>query len=249
MMKFQQAFTVRIYECKADGKLKVSALLDYMQEIAGLHTIELKITIPDLFPRGLTWMLSRYHIVIDRAPVYGDTVSMQTWVSEHCGMFSIREYRLSDTAGQSLARATSSWVLYDIHQKKTVAVAEALPLDVLLPERAVKDDFASLPLPERCDSEQRIRVRMHDLDINRHVNNRFIAEWALEAVDPGLIREHTLRSMEISFKGQAFYGDSILSRCKIEEDRGQLQILHHLITEEKQRSIALLRSRWEGTKD
>lgn len=244
-MKFSQTFKVRIYECKEDGKLKPASLMDYMQETAGLHFIELNITIQDLLPRGLTWMLSRYHIVIDRSPHYGDRVSMQTWISEHSGMFSIREYRLSDAAGRSLARATSSWVLYDIHQKITVAVAEALPLNAIVPERAVKDSFASLPLPDDCDSEQRFRVRMHDLDINRHVNNRFIAEWALEAVDPVFVREYSLRSLEISFKGQAFYGDQVVSCCKIDKDREQPQILHHLIAEEKQRSIALLRSRWE----
>jgi medium-chain acyl-[acyl-carrier-protein] hydrolase len=243
-MKFTNSFTVRIYECKADGKLKVASLLDYMQEIAGLHTIDLKITIPDLLPRGLTWMLSRYHIVMDAYPTYGDRVTMQTWVSSHSGRFSIREYRLSDASGTSLARATSSWVLYDIRERKIIDVEKALPLKSIIPERAVHDTFASLPVLNGVDSEKIFHVRMHDLDINRHVNNRYIAEWALEALSPAFIQNHTLQELEISFKGQAFYGNSIISRCQIHPEDHQSSVLHHLLTQEKQHSIAVLRSRW-----
>lgn len=248
-MKFTNSFTVRIYECEADGKLKLATLLDYMQEIAALHTIELKITIPDILRLGLTWMLSRYHIVIESFPHYGDAVTMSTWVARHEGMFSVRDYQLRDGAGKILASATSSWVLYDLKNKKIVPVAERLPLKNILPERAVADEFPSLPVPEKSDYEREFHVRMHDLDINEHANNRVIAEWGLETVPADLIKNSTLREIEITFKGQAFYGNHIISHCQIfpKDDSDTVLILIKNMNFDK--TVAVLRTKWEKTRN
>ena len=53
-MKYQKTYSVRVFECDPSTKLSFSSLLNYMQDIAADHTVELKITIPELFKRGLT---------------------------------------------------------------------------------------------------------------------------------------------------------------------------------------------------
>lgn len=248
-MKFTNSFTVRIYECEADGKLKLTTLLDYMQEIAALHTIQLKITIPDILPLGLTWMLSRYHIVVESYPHYGDAVTISTWVARHEGMFSVREYQLSDSSGRILASATSSWVLYDFKRKKIVPVAERLPLENILPERAVADEFPSLPIPKKNDNERAFHVRMHDLDINEHANNRVIVEWGLEAVPADLIKTSTLREIEITFKGQAFYGNRIVAQSQILPGDHSNKVLILIKNLDSDKAVAVLRTNWKKARN
>lgn len=248
-MKFTDTFSVRIYECDAAGRLKLASFLDYMQEISARHTIKLKITIQDMLPLGLTWMLSRYHIVMDSYPQYGDKVSMSTWVAQHEGMFSVREYQLSDESGNTLARATSSWVLYDFKKKNIVPVAERLPIENILPERAVEDSFHSLPLPEKIDNEREFHVCMHDLDINEHANNRVIVEWGLESIPADFIKNRTLREIEITFKSQAFYGNRIISHCRILPEDYSDTVLILIKNTDSQKTVAVLRTKWENDRN
>ena len=244
-MKHEIPFDIRFYECGGDGKMLFSTLLNYMQEVAASHTIDLHITIPELLPRGFTWMLSRYHIVIDDYPVYTQPVIMSTWVAEHEGMLSIRDFQLLDAGCRSLARITSSWVLYDIHKKEIAQVDKVLPLDCVVKERAVNDLFHRLPKPDQTDNEVNFQVRMHDLDINRHVNNRVIVEWALESVPMDIVKSNTLKELEITFKGQAFYGTMIRSACQISKETEQTRCLHHITNNGTGETIAFVATKWE----
>lgn len=216
-----------------------------MQDVASIHTVKLNITIPELFKSGYTWMLSRYHVVVDRYPVYMDTVNISTWIAEHKGLFSIRDYSMQSNNVEILARMTSSWVLYDIKNKKIVKVDEVLPLKNILHERAIEDTFPTLPLPKEEDYIKKLFVRKQDLDINRHVNNRVIVEWGIEAVPDEITKTHELHELEITFKGQAFYGDSIDSICEIIPNEEQFTGIHHITNSNSGKSIARIRSQWK----
>ena len=247
-MKFQQEYPIRIYECGPNGKLSFSSILNYMQDVASIHTVELKITIPELLKRGYTWMLSRYHVVIDRYPVYMDSVNISTWIADHKGLFSIRDYSMQDNDGETLARMTSSWVVYNLKDKKIAIVDDILPLKNILNERAIQDTFPTLPLPESENHKFQFHVRKHDLDINRHVNNRVTVEWALETIPFEITKTHELYELEITFKGQAFYGDTIDSICQIKLNEEQYTGIHHIINNSTGQSIARVRSKWrKGT--
>jgi len=216
-----------------------------MQDIAADHTVELNITIPELLKRGYTWMLSRYHVVVDRYPEYKDTVNISTWIAEHKGLFSIRDYSMQGKNNEILARMTSSWVLYDIKNKKIAKVDDVLPLKNILHERAIDDTFPTLPLPKEEKYIKNLFVRKQDLDINKHVNNRVIVEWAMEAVPDEITNTHELQELEITFKGQAFYGDSIHSICEIIPNEEQFNGIHHIINNRSGQSIARVRSKWK----
>ena len=104
--------------------------------------------------------------------------------------------------------------------------------------------FPSLPAPRNIHSEKSFNVRMHDLDINKHVNNRVIVEWALEVMPAELIGSHELKELEITFKEQAFYGDKIISQCELQYKGEQITAFHHILNSEGNILIAGLRTRW-----
>ncbi len=67
----------------------------------------------DLFKKGLTWVLSRFHIEITRYPKWGETVQINTWPSGRGPLFAVRDYEILDAEGP-LAAATSSWLIVDL---------------------------------------------------------------------------------------------------------------------------------------
>jgi acyl-CoA thioesterase FadM len=75
---FAKEFPVRYYELDSHGNVSPVTLLNYLQDTAGLHAAQLGVAVSDLCRLGLTWVLSRVHLVIAQYPraevLYGETV-------------------------------------------------------------------------------------------------------------------------------------------------------------------------------
>jgi acyl-ACP thioesterase len=168
---------------------------------------------------------------------------VRTWPATRQGLFSCREFELTDAGELLFGRATTSWAALGIVSRRPVRLEEHLPSYPLHPIRAVDDDFATLPpFPDTSTSEYSFRVLRGDLDTNHHVNNAIYAGWALETV-PDEIAAGTLIELEISFRAEVLYGEHVLSRCFVTEPG---VCLHQIVSQKNGRELARLRTRWTG---
>ena len=241
---FQRDYPALFHDLDQNGNLGPVALLNLMQTTASQHTRQLGVSALDLRPRGLSWVISRMHLVIERYPRNGDLVRIHTWPAIRNGLFTNREFELSDGATRPLGRATSSWAVINIASRRPVKLDGNLPDYPLLPRRAVDDDFSSLPrFPGEPHRELPFRVLRSDLDLNRHVNNTVYVLWALEAV-PDEIASLMLTGLEVSFKAEALYGETVLSRCAVLESGTTPCCLHQIINRRDGKELARVRTRW-----
>lgn len=238
-------FPVRYHELDCNGKVRPVTLLNWMQDAAGTHALKLGVSVADLRERGVTWVLSRMHIIIERYPRAGDTVLVRTWPATRQGLFSCREFELFDMHGQATGRGSTSWALLNIATRKPVRLEGNLPHYPLLPRRAIEDDFPSLPhLPDTITAASRFRVLRDDLDVNHHVNNTVFAGWALEVV-PEEAASGSLAELEIEFRAEVLYGETIISRCALVETGAAPCCLHQIVNQRDGRELAKLRTRWK----
>jgi acyl-ACP thioesterase len=238
---FENKLPVRYHELDSHGNVKPVTLLNYLQDTAGLHAAQLGISVSDLRKQGLTWVLSRVHLLVAQYPRAGETVVVKTWPSARQGLFSCREFELTDTCGEIFGKATTSWAVLNMTSRRPVKLENHLSGYPLYPHRALDDDFASLPLfPETETTGLRFRVLRSDLDSNCHVNNTVFAGWALEAV-PDHVAAGTLLELEITFRSEVLYGESIISRCAVIEPGLCLHQITHALDG---RELARLRTRW-----
>jgi acyl-ACP thioesterase len=241
---FEMDFPVRYHELDCHGDVRPVTLLNYMQDAAGAHARRMGVSVLDLRALGLTWVISRIHLVVDRYPRASETVLMRTWPATRQGLFSCREFEMLDGRGLVTGRATTSWALLNVTTRRPVRLEGNLPPYPLLPRRAIEDDFSTLPhFPGAATSELTFRVLRDDLDINHHVNNAVFAGWALEAV-PDEIADQTLAGLEIAFRAETLYGESIVSRCAVQEAGEQACCLHQIVSQRDGRELARLRTRW-----
>ncbi|OGT97433.1 MAG: hypothetical protein A2079_05575 [Geobacteraceae bacterium GWC2_48_7] len=243
---FEHIFPVRYHELDSHGNIRPVTLLNYLQDIAGMHAKLLGVSVADLRELGFTWVLSRIHLIIEQFPRAEENLLVRTWPSTREGIFSCREFELlSGTGGVDAGRATTSWAVLDVATRRPVKLAGHLPPYPLFSHRAVDDSFATLPqIPGDVEAGEMIfKVLRSDLDSNKHVNNTIYAGWALEAV-PDRIAEKTLAEIEISFRAEAFYGDTVTSRCAV-MDNGESICLHQIFSCDDGRELARLRSRWK----
>ena len=76
---FEKAFAVSYHELDSLGNLRLLTILNYLQDCAGAHAARLGVSVADLRPRGVTWVLSRIHLLVERYPRAEETVVVRTW--------------------------------------------------------------------------------------------------------------------------------------------------------------------------
>ena len=120
---FEHEFAIRYHELDYRGLLRPVTLLNCVQDAGGMHAALLGVSVRDLRQRGLTWVLSRVHLVADRYLHADDVIRVTTWPSTREGLFSCREFEMRDSTGQLFGRATSSWAALDLASRTAGQVA------------------------------------------------------------------------------------------------------------------------------
>jgi len=241
----EKEYSVHSYETDTRGLVKATALLNYLQDSAGEHAGRLGLGVLDLLKRDMTWVLSRYHVLIHRFPPLGARIVVTTWPSGKRGHFATRDFEVADGGGQPVLSATSSWMVLDLAQKKTVEVLSVVGPEYAIDRRALQDAFASLPALAATDAEARFRVETVHLDWNRHVNNAVYIEWALEAVPRDVLLALRPADIEVSYKAEAVYGDEVVSAVqRIDEGGSGPVFLHRISHADTGTELARLRTRW-----
>jgi medium-chain acyl-[acyl-carrier-protein] hydrolase len=247
-MIFRKEYPVHSYETDVRGLVKASALFNYLQDSAGEHAALLGVGVLDLFKRRMTWVLSRYHVLIHRYPAMGARLEVTTWPSGKHGYFALRDFEVADGGGRPVISATSSWMVIGLAEKQPIKVDEAITVPYAIDKRALNDPFGSLPVPSARDAEVPFRVESGHIDWNRHVNNAVYIQWALEAVPPEVLQTGRAVELEVSYRAEAFYGDTVVSVAQraVEENPGPV-FLHQILNAGTGAELTRLRTRWEQT--
>ncbi len=245
-MIYRKEYEVHSYETDARGFVKAPALVNFLQDAAGGHAALLGVGVTDLMMRGLTWVLSRYHVVIHGAPAVGARLEVLTWPSGKHGHFALRDFEVADGDGRSVLSATSSWMVIDLDRKQPVRIDEAITIPYAIDKRALEDAFGSLPVPSGREAEMTFRVESGQIDWNRHVNNAVYIQWALEAAPPEVLKTGRVVEFEVSYRAEAFYGDTVASIVQRAAGEGPGQVfLHQILNAGTGAELTRLRTRWE----
>lgn len=239
---FEKDYVVQTYETDPRGFARPVALLNYLQAAAGEHASLLKVAVADLRTSGHTWVLSRLHLAMEQYPRGGHRVRIKTWPALRDTLFTVRDFELYDR-GVLIGRATTSWAVLNLKTRRPVKLANVLPLYPIHADRALDDPFSTLPLCEKPERELSLPVLRGDLDLNRHVNNTVYAGWALETIPEEVDNACRLSGIEISFRAEALYGDTIVVRTSRGE--GEHCYLHCIANGSDGRELARLRTRWQ----
>ena len=213
-----QPFTVRYYEVDAGGTLAVEHLCNYMQQIAGQHAEKLGVGFDRLHELGLTWVLARWQVSLDKMPAAGEDVVLETWPSSVERLQCRREFVLRNSDNEVLARGGSWWVVVNFNTFRLERVP-SIVTDVY-PDGAsfALEDFGlRLPQVKEGQANMAAPVRWSDIDVNQHVNNANYLDWVLQSA-PGAENKECLsaglRRFEINFKSEARLGDTLEARCE-----------------------------------
>jgi len=212
---WEDSYRVRSYDADPNGRASLTAIFSYLLESAGNHAEAGGFGFTGMLARELVWVLTRFKLVMDRYPDYGGLVRVQTWGKGREGLFYTRDYTLQDDAGGLLGKATSSWaVLNAVTHKPESGDVFMRDFPHSPDHHALAEKLQKLPAVEAPDLQDEYRVRLSDLDFNRHANSMRYVEWILNGLDPETRFGGTFRSLEVNYLAEAKPGDEVLIRTQ-----------------------------------
>lgn len=207
---------VRYSEVDKEGRITLTAILDYFQDCSFFHSEDIGMGMEFLTERNVAWVLSSWQIEINRYPQNGETIEISTWPYGFKGFFGFRNFKMETPEGEILAFANSIWTLLDL---KKGCPARMLPEMIeayqLSPKFEMQCDSRKIQLPEKMQMKETFPVHKYHIDTNQHVNNGCYIGMAQEY----LVEENNIRKMRAEYRKSAVYGDVIYPY--IAEDSGK----------------------------
>jgi medium-chain acyl-[acyl-carrier-protein] hydrolase len=85
---------------------------------------------------------------------------------------------------------------------------------------------------------------MQDIDINNHVNHAVYIQWALETVPEDILRAARPTDIEVAYKGEAFYGDEVVSKSQRFDNETGPTFFHGIFQKTSGVELTRLRTVW-----
>ncbi len=220
MNRYIENLKVKSYETDSNANLKLYAFMNFAQEIAGSHADSLGFGYDNLIQDGVIWVLSRIHVIFQRLPKWKEEISIKTWHKGSDRLFGYRDFEVEDNSGSVIIQATSSWLVINTKTRRLQRIdnimGESAPGAVQ--EHAIEQPAERIASPSGMQFAKKKRVLFSDVDINGHSNNAKYIEWALDCVEPEIIKNMTISDLTINFNVETRLGEEIDLYLKFENN-------------------------------
>ena len=223
--KYKENHTIACYEADANQLMRPTAMLDMMQEAANINATALGFGYDELINSNTAWVLSRIHVKFEKLPLWRQEVNLKTWHKGVAKLFYLRDFILSDTDGNAMIKATTSWLIIDMNTRRLVRNSDlATSPDKCNKEDAIAEPADKVVVPVDIEPElvRKHPVTWSEIDTNGHVNNVKYAVWALDAVKPEDIKERPLKELLINYDAEVMPGDTVKIYRTIQENEDGL---------------------------
>lgn len=223
MIRFVQNFVIPCYDTDAAWRLKPSAFMNLAQEAAGQHAVYLGFGYDDLIVSNTAWILSRLNIKFLDTPLWRDEITLTTWHKGLNRLFYIRDFVLTDKDGKERVKATTSWLVMNLENRRLVRDPKLVDMDGICTDDAIETPADKVQMPKDVEAEYVMdhRVSYSDVDTNGHTNNAMYMQWAMDTVEYEIASTRPVKEVTINFNHETKAGDIIsLYRTSVEKEDG-----------------------------
>lgn len=217
----EQICKLRLTDFNCHRQLRASAVLDLFQDLATEHSAQMGIGFDDLQEKGLFWVVVRQKLEFFPDAVYKphQEVRIRTWPHSASRLNILRDYSLSDLAGNMLAKGTSEWLLLDIETRSIASVlANYHGSTDFLPDRMFSGKLRKIKDFDAPEQPAAVIVpQFSDIDFNLHVNNARYIDYAQNIAPP--TQDKPLRTLQIDYRKEILPHHPV-SIFALEDERG-----------------------------
>lgn len=226
MNKFTQDYIVPCYFTDASWRLKPTSFMDMAQEAATQHATILGFGYDELITSKTAWILSRVHVEFVDTPKWREKISLTTWHKGLERLFFLRDFVVTDDAGNVRVKATTSWLVLNLETRRLVRDPKLMDEGTTCSENILDAPADKVQMPKGVEPEFVMEhlVSYSDIDMNAHTNNAMYMQWAMDAVDYQLASTRPVKSMTINFNHETKQGDTVALYRFINEDETGMHV-------------------------
>ncbi len=212
---------IRYSECDRYGRLSIAGVIDYLQDIATLHSEDMNVGLAYLAERDLGWVVTNYTMNIRSLPKMGEEITIKTYPHSMKACVAARSFEMIDKKGERFAEAISTWALMNIKEMKPAKVTDEM---LTAYDPLIRPEFTpeTLKLKAEGDEEKvgEFKVSEAEIDTNGHMNNGAYARIAEKFLPDGF----SLQSCAFAYKKMLFLDENAEVYRKVTDD-GTVRIL------------------------
>ncbi|MCJ7855912.1 thioesterase [Lachnospiraceae bacterium NSJ-143] len=232
--KFDKKQEISYYAADNRLRLTVSALMAFFQDIAIEHSDSAGYTVKRLSDQNRGWVITNYHIVIDRMPECGESIVFRTWSSGIKHFQAERSYTATDSHGKEIIKAASRWIFMDLEKRAPVAIPPEMDEAYNTGARpAVEGEKYRMPKEKgEIISSFELEVTRSQTDTNGHTNNTQYAAWASDMVPEDIYNEYEICDFKIVFRKESRRGDRLVLNTYKSQRDGIIEIFTEFLNKE-----------------
>ncbi len=214
---YRQTFQITDLHLDCFGRVKPSVLLYFAQEVAGKHAALLGTDWDTLNEKNLFWAIIRHHIQVNRLPVAGETITLETWPMPTTRVAYPRATVGYDREGNVLFRTVAVWVLMNTQSRAMVLPGKSgVDVEGLLCGNELALPGALAPLSLSCS--MRRRVSYGELDRNLHMNNTRYLDWVDSLLPSQFHKDHPVCGITVCYLSEALEGQELELQWELGQD-------------------------------
>lgn len=216
--EFEQTVVVKQNEGDLNGRLKLSALLRYVQQISTDHCSNIGVTEEDYKRTHSAFLLAKTSVEVYEDVKVGTVLRLLTHPGNAMKAVYPRYTEIFNESGKLLASVDARWILVDTESRKIYRhKPEGLHLNFDNETVPMHDDI-SVPKEKEAELVGNETIRYSRLDINHHLNNTEYADLICDYLPVELLCEKAIKKLVIHYHKEAKLGEVLTITRKERED-------------------------------
>lgn len=243
MSKIIRNVVIESHEADLLSQANIITLFSHTLDTAGYASNGRAYSIDALQEQGLSWVLSRFAIEVNRYPKQFEEITIETWIEDINKLVSTRNFQIFDKNRELIAKACSLWSMIDQNTRRPVNLLETLYKDAPILAEANDMERPVKILEVKGEKVDEVKVRYSDIDFNQHTNSARYIKWQLDSYNLDMFKEKQVKRFDINFVQEVLFGE------KIEVYKEEKENMHSFdLKNESGRSVCKTIFTWEDKK-
>lgn len=244
-----EKFRIRANEIDFRHKLTIPALVNLLQETAMHNIRDIGLPMHVLEEKNLGWVISRMYVKIDEYPHETEYISVETCPHTFEKYYAYRDFRVYNEKNDIICTVSSSWLMFDLEKRQLISIPDFVKESVTLCTKypPLLLPKAKIPALQKVDYQANFQVSWHALDMNRHVNNVYYFQWALETLSDEILNNFLVSEFDILFKNECLLGEKVIAQAEeiineqthneVDTNETQKNFIHKIIKEKDGKEV------------
>lgn len=223
IQKHSKFYTIEFRDVDLYGNLRMSALVEYMQDISGEHARLLGFDYSgDDNENRIFWIVSRAKMQLETIPKWKDTIRIETYPDGVDKLFAVRRFNIYNSQDEQIGYIIGNYILLDCDTHRPVRIKSLKGPITKLDWAYEGETLPKLKAPELVQVEDSRKVRSSEIDLNHHMNNAHYIRWATDMFTTEELGNTPIKSIQTNYITSLVEGDTARIVRGLDEDGNTL---------------------------